>query len=163
MPWARCTRYAGADGDDHADDDRQPAHHHVVAVGAFLVDERLVDVVGPHGGEGAYVARHAAHEAGDQRGDAQAQQAGAEVANHHQRQRLVVAVQLRAGSPAEHPAWKPPGAWSCRHRLGSRRLYRGSCPGVGPRCRISPHPLLPAGGGCHRDSATAPGPAGRAG
>ena len=66
-----------------------------MAVGAGLVDQRLINVVGPHGGEGAHVAGHAAHEAGNQRGDSQAQQTGPQVAHHHQRQHLVIAVQIR--------------------------------------------------------------------
>ena len=61
-------------------------------VAGLLVDEGAVDVVGPDGGEGADVAGHAGHEAGDQRGDAEAEQAGAAVADQHQRQHFVVAV-----------------------------------------------------------------------
>ncbi len=66
-----------ANGDHHADNGRRAAHQHIVLVAGILVDQRLVDVVGPHGGEGAHVAGHAAHESGDQRGDAEAEQARA--------------------------------------------------------------------------------------
>ena len=55
------------------------AHPEIVLVGALLVDVGLVDVVGPDGVEGGDVARHAGHEAGQQRGEAQAEHAGREV------------------------------------------------------------------------------------
>ena len=69
-----------------------PAHAHVMGVAGVLLDERPVDVVGPDRGEGADVAGHARHEAGDQGRDPQAQQARAQVAGHHQGKHVVVAV-----------------------------------------------------------------------
>ncbi len=61
-------------------------------VGGLLIKEGTIDVVGPHGGEGAYVAGHAAHKASNQRGDAEPEQAGSAVADQHQRQHFVIAV-----------------------------------------------------------------------
>ena len=92
----------GADGDNDADNGGQPSHYHIMSVLSLLVDQRLVDVVGPHGREGADVARHAAHKSGNQRCDAQPQQSGAHVAHHHQRQHLVVTVQSRIGSAVDN-------------------------------------------------------------
>ena len=54
--------------------------------------KRAVDVVGPDGGESADVAGHAGHEAGDERGDPQAQQSRAAIARQHERKHFVVAV-----------------------------------------------------------------------
>src|SRR6202789_3876724 len=82
----------GADGDDHADNGGPAAHGDVVLVGGALVHEGAVDVVGPDGGEGADVAGHAGHEACDERCDAESEQAGAAVADEHEREDFVVAV-----------------------------------------------------------------------
>ncbi len=71
--------------------DKRPIEH-VVLVRSVLVDVGAVDVVGPDGGEGRDVAGHAAHEAGDQGGDAEAEQTRAAVADQHQRKHLVVGV-----------------------------------------------------------------------
>ena len=59
-------------------------------VGRGLAKERAVQIVGPNGCEGADIARHARHESGDQRGDAQTQQARTHVARHHQRENVVI-------------------------------------------------------------------------
>ena len=96
MPCGIHHQVGGADGDDDAEDRGPAADADVVLVVGILVDQRLVDVVGPHRGKGAHVAGHAAHEARNQRRDAEAEQAGRQIANHHQRQHFVVAVQSRA-------------------------------------------------------------------
>ena len=61
---------------DDAENRAPAAYADVMRVAFVLADIGLVDVVGPHGGEGADVAGHARHEAGDQRGDAEAEQPG---------------------------------------------------------------------------------------
>ena len=78
------------------------ANKHIVLVLGILDNVRLVDVVGEDGGEGAHVAGHAAHESGDERGDAEAEQARAQVAHHHQRKHFVIAVQARARVRGNH-------------------------------------------------------------
>ena len=104
------TRYAVPMRDQHAENRGPSSHRYVMLVRGILVDQRAIDVIGPHGGEGADVARHARHEPGDQRGDAQAQQARAAVARQHQRQHLVVAVQ----PPGVDQILRLPGASGCR-------------------------------------------------
>ena len=83
----------GADADDDADDRAPAAHLDFGFVRRVLVDQGAVDVIGPHGGEGADVARHSRHESGDQRGNAEAEQARSAVACQHQRQDFVITVQ----------------------------------------------------------------------
>ena len=63
-----------------------------MGVAGVAVDQRAIDVVGPDGGECADVARHARHEAGDHGRYTEPQQAGAEIARHHQRQHFIIAV-----------------------------------------------------------------------
>ncbi len=61
-------------------------------VGAFFVDIGLVDVVGPDGVEGGDVAGHSGHEAGEQRGEAEAEDSGREEVQEHDRDGEVVVV-----------------------------------------------------------------------
>src|SRR5467141_1603113 len=83
-------------GSAHADQNtknRAPAAHgNVMRVGLTLFDECAIDVVGPNGGEGADVARHPGHEAGDEGGDSEAEETRPAVARQHERQYFVVAV-----------------------------------------------------------------------
>ncbi len=65
--------------------------------------QSAVDVVGPDGGEGADVAGHAGHEAGDQGGDAEAEQSGAAVAREHERQHFVIGVRSPAAGRLRRP------------------------------------------------------------
>ena len=83
---------SGADGDDDAQNRTPASHADVVFVRSGLADERAVNVIGPHRGESAHVARHSRHEPGDERGDAESQQPRATIARQHQRQDFVVAV-----------------------------------------------------------------------
>ena len=78
--------------EDNAPDGRHAAHPEVVRVGALLVDVGLVDVVGPDGVECGDVARHSGHEAGQQGGEAEAQNAGGEEGEQHDGDGLVVVV-----------------------------------------------------------------------
>ena len=66
-----------------ADDGGPSAHLQVVRVARALVDVGLVEVEGPDGIEGGDVAGHAGHEAGEQRGEAEAENAGGEVVEQH--------------------------------------------------------------------------------
>ena len=111
-----------ANGDCDADHNGDSAHHDVVAVGTLLVDERLVDVVGPHRGESAHVARHAAHEAGNQSRDAEAEKAGAKVADHHQRQSLVIAVQFGVVAASQNLLLRSRGEVGLGHGGRAARL-----------------------------------------
>ena len=86
---------SGADADQHADYGTPAAHGDIVRVGGVLADHGAVDVVSPDGGEGADVARHAGHEARDESGDAEAEQAGAAVARQHEGQDFVITVRRR--------------------------------------------------------------------
>ena len=52
-------------------------------VAAVFVDVGLIDVESPYGVEGGDVAGHAGHEAGEQRSEAEAQDAGGEVVQEH--------------------------------------------------------------------------------
>ena len=74
-------------------------HHrptvHIMSIGRLFAQERAVDVIGPHGSEGADIARHPGHEPGDQGGNAQAEQAGAQIAGEHEGQYFVVTVASR--------------------------------------------------------------------
>ena len=79
-----------ADADDQADDGAPAAHRYVMRVGRGLAHEGAIEIVGPDGGEGADVAGHPGHESGDQRGDAEAEQAGSHIARHHQREHIVI-------------------------------------------------------------------------
>ncbi len=56
------------------DDGGDPPHPQQVGVRRLPVDDGVIDVVGPDGVEGADVARLAGHEAGEQRGDPEADQ-----------------------------------------------------------------------------------------
>ncbi len=103
----------GADGDEHADEGAPAAHGDVMLVGGFLVEEGAVDVVGPDGGEGADVAGHSGHEAGDEGGDAEAEESGAAVADEHERQDFVVAVLTGGYAPA---SLRPDGTAARRAR-----------------------------------------------
>ena len=71
------------DGEDDATDGRHATHPEVVGVAGFLVDVGLVYVVGPDGVEGGDVASHSGHEAGEERGEAEAEDScGEEVEEH---------------------------------------------------------------------------------
>src|SRR6202030_614299 len=70
----------GSDADRDTRERAPAAHADFRTVGCMLVEEGTVDVIRPDGGKGADVARHARHEAGNQRGDTEAQQARAAVA-----------------------------------------------------------------------------------
>ncbi len=61
-------------------------------VGAALVDVGLVDVVGPDGVEGGDVARHSGHEAGEQGGEAEAEDSGGKEVQEHDGDGEVVVV-----------------------------------------------------------------------
>lgn len=65
-------------------------------VGRVFLDQRAIDVIGPNRGEGADIARHAGHKPGNQRGDAQAEEARATIADEHKRQDGVVALAARS-------------------------------------------------------------------
>ncbi len=82
----------GGDGEQDAADGGHAAHPEIVGVGAALVDVGLVDVVGPDGVEGGDVAGHAGHEAGEQRGEAEAEDAGGKEAKEHDGDGEVVVV-----------------------------------------------------------------------
>src|SRR5215472_4638785 len=56
-----------ADADKHAKNCAPAAHVHVVLVRGMLLDQRAVNVVGPHGRESAHVSSHARHESRNQR------------------------------------------------------------------------------------------------
>ena len=66
-----------------ASDGGPSADGHVVLVGSAGVNVGLVEVVGEDGVEGGDVAGHAAHEAGQQRGEAEAEDAGGKVVEQH--------------------------------------------------------------------------------
>ena len=73
----------GTDGERDAADGGHAAHPEIVGVGGALVDVGLIDVVGPDGVEGGDVAGHAGHEAGEQRGEAEAEDSGWEEVEEH--------------------------------------------------------------------------------
>ena len=81
-----------ANGQDYPPDGGHSPHPEVVCVGAFLVDVGLVDVIGPDGVECGDVAGHSRHEAGQQGGEAEAQDAGGEEGEQHDGDGLVVVV-----------------------------------------------------------------------
>src|SRR5229473_705293 len=86
-------RQIGSSDAHNQADQRAPASHgNVMLIGRGLAQKGTIDVVRPYGGKGAHIARHARHEAGDQRSDAKPQQAGPAVAGEHEREHLVVAV-----------------------------------------------------------------------
>src|SRR5262249_16024439 len=78
--------------DKNAYDRRPTAHTYVVIVATLAVNQWFINVVGPNGGEGSDVAGHAGHEASDERGDTEAQQAGAAVSGEDEREDVVIAV-----------------------------------------------------------------------
>ena len=81
-----------ADGEDDAAYGGHAAHPEVVRVGRLLVDVGLVDVVGPDGVEGGDVAGHSGHEAGEKSGEAEAEDAGWEEVEEHDRDGEVVVI-----------------------------------------------------------------------
>ena len=93
MMLANCiTRYAAPMLAPKADDRTPAPHAEALLIGRGSVEHGAVNVVGPHSRERADIPRHAGHEAGDQCGDADAQEAGAEISGHHQRHHFVEAV-----------------------------------------------------------------------
>ena len=98
-------RIGGRDRQQDAAHRGPSAHRHVVPVACALVNVGLVEVVGEDGVECRHVAGHAAHEAGQQRRQSQAENAGGKVVQQHVRRgHVVVEQRLAAGSRA----------WACR-------------------------------------------------
>ena len=67
-----------------------------MGVSSLLVDVGLIDVVGPDGIEGGDVAGHAGHEAGEERGEAEAQDSSGEEMEEHDGNSEVVVIDGRA-------------------------------------------------------------------
>ena len=82
----------GADGEDDASYGGHAAHPEIVGVGCLFVDVGLVDVVGPDGVEGGDVAGHSGHEAGEESGEAEAEDSGWEEVEEHDRDGEVVVI-----------------------------------------------------------------------
>ena len=94
------------DGQRHAEHRREPPHREIMPVGRAGAHVALIDVVRPHGIERRHVARHPGHERGQQRREAQAEQAGREeVDEQHRRGEVVVehqvAVEIVQRQPSE--------------------------------------------------------------
>src|SRR6185437_367082 len=87
----------GCDADQHARERAPAPHGDVMAIAGVRLDQGAIDVIRPDGGERAHIAGHARHEAGDQGGDAEAQESGAAVAGEHQGENLVVVVAAGRG------------------------------------------------------------------
>ena len=91
-------RVGGGDRQQDAANGRPSAHRHAVAVAGALAKVGLVEVVGEDSVEGGDVARHAAHEAGQQRGQAEAEKTGGkDVEQQVGRGHVVVEQGLSAG------------------------------------------------------------------
>ena len=84
-----------------AEDGRHAADPQVVRVARLRLQVRLIDVVRPHGVERRHVARHPRHEAGEQRGQAEAEHSGRKVTQQQRRDREVV-IELRLTKRIEH-------------------------------------------------------------
>src|SRR6266481_765524 len=82
----------GSDAHEQANQRAPASHGNVMLIGRRLAQKWTIDVIRPYRGKGAHVASHARHEPGDQRGDAEAQQAGPAIAGEHEGEHLVVTV-----------------------------------------------------------------------